>query len=269
MPQSTDSPQFFFRSCAAKITLAIAVLGCLVGGAGCSHNNPPGKAQLSDEFYQNLLVAFAARDYNRVKDGLLKINDAGIADKRTLYLGALLALIEQNQEKAVLDLKDALVLDPDYGEAHNTLGTVYLQQKQFAAAETEFLEAAGNPHYQTPEKAYHNLGNLYQLQNQQDQAASCYLKALELQPNYFPSHYELSQLYAASGKLELAAQESEKARQLSPEHPGVWLQIGKIEAARNNPDAAAAAFKEVMKLQPEGFFADQATVELKRLPESR
>ncbi len=248
-----------------RVGIVFAILLCLICGSGCNHTPSPEKPQLSDEFYENLLISFTARDYRLVKEGLQKITEAGIDDKRTLYLGAMLALIERDQEKAVLNLKAALAIDPEYAEAHNTLGTIYMQQKQFATAETEFIEASNNALYQTPEKAYHNLGNLYQQQNKKEQAKNCYFKALELNRDYFPSYYELSRLYFDIDKLEFAAQEIEKARQLSPEHPGVWLQIGKIKNAQQKTALAIEAFKQVIKLQPRGSFADQANKELNLL----
>ena len=248
-----------------KVFVILIYLACYVA---CSHTPPPDKRQLSDEFYNNLLIAFTAQDYDRVKYGLKKVNEAGIEDQRTLYLEGMVALIEQQPEKAVSALKAALAIDPLYAEAHNTLGTIFMQQKQYAAAETEFVEACNNKLYQTPEKAYHNLGNLYRLQDKNEQALGCYRKAVEINSDYFPSHYELSSLYLSLNKFELAAQEAEKARQISPEHPGVWLQIGKIEKALQKIPQAIEAFKQVIKLQPRGSFADHATKELNLLIEN-
>ena len=269
MLQNTTKKQLFYRSIKQRVGIVSALLLCLVWGLSCSHTPPPEKARLPDELYENLLISFSARDYNRVKEGLQKIDDAGIEDKRVLYLKAMLALIERDQEGAVLELKAALAIDPEYGEAHNTLGSIYMQQKRLSAAETEFIEAADNPLYPTPEKAYHNLGNLYQLQGKNEQALNCYLKALAIKEDYFPSHYELSRLYLEMDKLDFAAQEIEKARQISNDHPGVWLEIGKIEKARQKRELAIEAFKQVIKLQPRGSFADQAQSELQLLNESR
>jgi type IV pilus assembly protein PilF len=225
----------------------------------------PEEHQLSEKFYQNLLVAFSGHDYQLVHTGLDKINEAGIADKRTRYLEAMLALIERKPDVAVTALQDALVMDPEFGEAHNTLGTIYMQQKKYDLAETEFLKACDSAMYQTPEKAYQNLGNLYCIQKKNRQAQGCYLEAIKLRPGYFPPHYELSRLYLQTQRLELAADEIEKARQINSEHPGVWLQIGKIEKARGNQNEAIKAFEKVMKLQPAGKFADLANQEIESI----
>jgi len=246
------------------ITL-ILLLSSLIIFCACSQSTPkPDDHKLSDKFYQNLLIAFNGRDYRLVRSGLDKINEAGIADKRTIYLGALLALIESQPDTAVARLQDALALDPEFGDAHNTLGTVYMRQKKYAEAKSEFLLACNSPTYQTPEKAYHNMGNLYVILGENRQAQSCYLKAIKINPGYFPSHYELSRLYLQMHQLDQAANESEKARQINPDHPGVWLQIGKIELAKGDHERANKAFAKVIKLQPGGDFANLANQEIKK-----
>ena len=255
--------------CNQRTGKVFIIFFCLFCCLSCSHTPPPEQRQLSDKFYKNMLIAFSARDYDLVKIGLQKINEAGIENKKTLYLEAMVALMEQKPEKAVPALKAALVIDPNYAEAHNTLGSIYMQQKLFAAAEAEFVAASNNRLYQTPEKAYHNLGNLYHMQDKNEQASGCYLKAIGFNSDYFPSHYELSSLYFSMNKFELAAQEIEKARQISPEHPGVWFQIGVIEKARQKTPQAIEAFKQVIKLQPSGSFANRATKELNIINESR
>jgi Tfp pilus assembly protein PilF len=249
-----------------RTAIFFLLLCCLAALFSCAGSDKgSGKQELSEQFYENLLSAFNARDYNLVKTGLDKVNEAGIADKRTRYLEALIALIEHDPDRAVVKLKDALVMDPEYGEAHNALGTIYMQQKKYNLAETEFLKAGDNPLYQTPEKAYHNLGNLYRLQNKNLQAQGCYNRAISINKDYFPSHYELSRLYLATDRLKLAREEIDKAKKISPDHPGVWLQIGLIEEAGGDKTKAIEAFEHVMKLAPGGNFADLANAEIKRI----
>lgn len=249
-----------------KVITLLLLLSCFICFSGCSHNaTKPKEQELSEQIYQNLLLAFNARDYQLVKTGLDEINKAGIADKRTMYLEALIEIMQKMPDKAIAKLQAAIALDPDFSEAHNTLGTVYMQQQKFSLAQTEFLKACENPLYQTPEKAYHNLGNLYTRQEKLEQARACYLKAIELNQNYFPSHYELSRLYLNASQFDLATQEIEKAKKIAPEHPGVWLQIGNIEASRGDRELAVAAYNKVIKLNPGCNFADQAREELDRI----
>lgn len=246
------------------------LLVCAIAGlSACFGSNPaPEKRELSEQFYENLLNAFQGRNYDLVQTGLDKVNEAGIADKRTRYLEALMALIKRDPDTAVIKLKDALVMDPEFAEAHNTLGTVYMQQKKYDLAESEFLLAADNPLYRTPEKAYQNLGNLYKLQGKNLQAQGCYNKAISINQDYFPAHYELSRLYFADDRLQLARKEINEAKVISPDHPGVWLQLGEIEAGLGETEKAVKAFKKVKELAPESGFAVRAGKELERINNS-
>ncbi|MBN2704840.1 MAG: tetratricopeptide repeat protein [Deltaproteobacteria bacterium] len=225
--------------------------------------------QLAEETYEDLLISFAAHDYRQLKDSLARIKTSGVVDKRIFYIEAIVALAENRPADAVPALQAALVIDPEYAEAHNTLGAVYTQQKHYAEAEEALAKAADNPLYRTPEKAFHQLGFLYQLQDKHERALACYQKALAIKADYFPSHYELSRLYFDLKKFDAAAQEIERARILSPTHPGVWLRKAKIAKACGEYADAVAAFGEVLKLQPRGLFADEAAAELDSLKKYR
>ncbi|HDS17124.1 MAG TPA: tetratricopeptide repeat protein [Proteobacteria bacterium] len=236
----------------------------------CGHAPSSTEPQrLAEETYEDLLMAFAAHDYQQLKEKLARIKTSGIEDKRIFYIEAIVALAENHPADAVPALQAALAIDPEYAEAHNTLGAVYTQQKHYAEAEKALAKAAGNPLYRTPEKAFHQLGYLYQLQGKPEQALACYQKALAIKADYFPSHYELSRLYFDLNRFEAAALEIEQARILSPTHPGVWLRKAKIARALGESAEAAAAFDEVLKLQPRGLFADEAAAELEALGKYR
>ena len=245
------------------ISFLLPVILCLA--PACSHTPAtPEATTLTDEQYQELAAAFAARDYGRLRRELVQLKNEGIKDKRAIYLEALMNL--NNPESAKPLLLEALRLDPKYSEAHNALGVIYMQEKEYPLAETEFVKAVSNPLYLTPEKAYQNLGNLYRLQGKDKLALACYHKALKFNLDYFPAHYELARYYFKNKEMRAALKEINQARELSPKHPGVWLLIGEIEEERGNPDSAREAYEKVLDLQPVGVFADQARRKLKELP---
>ncbi|NPA24555.1 MAG: tetratricopeptide repeat protein [Deltaproteobacteria bacterium] len=258
------SPLNANRSSAAALVILL-LLACLCWTPGCSHSPRKTSTELTEVQYDGLLEAFAARDFPRIKKELAQLHADGVKDKRISYLEAMLALIENRPEKAKPFLIEALELDPQYSEAHNALGTIYMEEKELAKAETEFIKAVSNPLYPTPEKAYHNLGNLYRLQKRNDLALACYQKALKFNHDYFPSHYELARLYFSQHQYEPALKEIKRAQEISPRHPGVWLVIGQLDLAMDDEEDARDAFKQVISLQPIGSFADQARKELKKL----
>ena len=237
---------------------------CLALAPACSHAPVTQKGKvLSDEQYQELAAAFAAHDYRRFRQDLIQLKNEGIKDKRALYLEALMNLDKPEIARPLL--LEALKLDPQYPEAHNTLGLVYEQENQLSLAETEFVKAVSNPLYLTPEKAYQNLGNLYRRQGKDKLALACYKKALKFNLDYFPAYYELARYHFQKKELQTALEEINKARELSPDHPGVWLLIGEIAQQRQQPEEARKAYKKVVELQSAGYFAQQARKKLKEL----
>ena len=248
----------------SRIGCILVCLGMLfsVGLGGCGPTPAPEPRQLTDARYQEMLVAFGAHDYPRVKKELASLRAAGIQDQRAYYLEAMIELIEKRPENAKASLLEALKINPQFAMAHNALGAIYMEEKNLAQAETEFIKAVSNPLYTTPEKGYQNLGNLYRQQHRDDLALACYQKALKFNPNYFPAHYELARLYFDQQKYLQSTKELDKAQKLSPKHPGVWLLRGRLDKAQHQPRSAYRAFHKVIELEPVGPFAEEARRQL-------
>ena len=99
--------------------------------------------------------------------------------------------------KAEIHLKKALVADVTYGPAHNSLGVVYMLQRNYYIAAWEFEYAA------------------------------------KLMPSNTEPIYNLAQLYEAADKLELAIEYYEQAIAIEPRDPAV---IGSLAAAMLRSD---------------------------------
>ncbi|MEO0529368.1 MAG: tetratricopeptide repeat protein [Planctomycetota bacterium] len=82
--------------------------------------------------------------------------------------------------KAEKLLQDALIADVRYGPAHNTLGTLYLQQRKLYLAAWEFEYATGLMP-ERPEPLY-NLGMVYEEAGRLGQAIVAYEQAYEIDP---------------------------------------------------------------------------------------
>ncbi|MFN8707373.1 MAG: hypothetical protein ACK50J_11880 [Planctomyces sp.] len=111
-----------------------------------------------------------------------------------------LELLEKSQNgkpaklaEAEAHLQKSLIADITYGPAHNTLGIVYMRQRNFYKAAWEFEYAA------------------------------------KLMPDHFEPHYNLGQLYESADKLETSILYYEQAMALAPRNPEV---IGNLANAR-------------------------------------
>ena len=104
-------------------------------------------------------------------------------------------LLRQNgrDEDALAELQAARVMFPREQSLIIEELNIYLEAKDFERAENNLkLAAEGDP---TNEILWFSLGSVYDNLDKDDLAAEAYLKALELQPQYFDANYNLGAMY--------------------------------------------------------------------------
>ncbi len=106
----------------------------------------------------------------------------GDTDKaRELNTQATQLILHGQFDEAKELLKDALTADVTFGPAHNNLGRIYYEQKQFYKAAWEFEYAAKLlPHHAEPRN---NLGLVFEAVGDYDKAVDHYENALLMEPN--------------------------------------------------------------------------------------
>ena len=95
-------------------------------------------------------------------------------------------------------------------------GVEHFTNRAYEAAERELrLSIQTDPTY---EKAYYNLGKVYQAQRKWDKATEAFESAVQRSPDNANFHYDLGEAYLEAKKLDKAerrAQESHRARSAS------------------------------------------------------
>ena len=119
----------------------------------------------------------ASARYQTVAPGL-----KGNTEKaRELNTQATDLIAEGKYDEAEELLKDALTADVTFGPAHNNLGRIYYEKKQYYAAAWEFEYAAKLlPHHAEPRN---NLGLVFEAVGDFDRAVGHYEEALLIEPN--------------------------------------------------------------------------------------
>lgn len=192
------------------------------------------------------------------------------------------ALYEENKPDQAIDYcRRALQLSPDYSEAHNTLGNIYLRQDKLAEAVDNFraaiasdptygaahhglaaalfkqgkfaeAEAASRealrfePHYKP---ALFTLAQSLHQQQKLDDAKAVYERLLSLDPSLFSVHRALANLLTTQGKLDEAKAQFETALKIKPGDADTHTALGVVLCDRGRPDDAAKEFTKVLRLQ--------------------
>ena len=139
-------------------------------------------------------------------------------------------------EEAIAAHNKALLIKPDFAEAHNNIGAAFQSQGKFEEASAAYNKALLiKPDYA---RAHYNLGITLQELGRLEEAVASYRKAIVLIPDYAEAHYNLGNTLQELGRSKDAEASYRKAIALKPDYAdahsnlGVTLQeLGKLEDA--------------------------------------
>ncbi|HEY86335.1 MAG TPA: tetratricopeptide repeat protein, partial [Chloroflexi bacterium] len=203
-----------------------------------------------------------------------------------------IAYYEQGElDKAIVEYKEAIALEPDNPDAHRNLGTVYVDQgkweeavaayEQAISLNPDFGEAYGDmvaayinldklseaidagekaielaPDYAT---AHNNLGTAYKKQDRLDEAVAEYQEAIRLDPDDALPHYNWGNIHYKQGQVDQAIAKWQEATRLDPNYPNTHKNLGIGYLEREQTAEALAEFEIYLQLAPDA--SDKAAVE--------
>ena len=172
--------------------------------------------------------------------------------------------------KAIGYLKDAIRLDPEYGEAYNNIGLAYDRKGEYDRAIEYYQKALkidikklGQEH---PDTAidYNNIGSAYDSKGEYDRAIGHYQKALKIDikklgpehPSVAIRYNNIGSAYDSKGEYDRAIEYYQKAlkigiKKLGPEHPSVAIRynnIGSAYKSKGEYDRAIGYYQKALKI---------------------
>jgi serine/threonine protein kinase/tetratricopeptide (TPR) repeat protein len=195
----------------------------------------------------------------------------------------------ENLTSAEIVFKQALKIDPNFGQAEAGLGETYWlkyqmgKQKQAIAPAQEACTKAvnlgnagaeghmclglledGTGHYEKAaeqfqkaiqlepanERAYTSLASAYQHLNQPDKAEETYKRAIAVRPQYWRVYSFIGSFYIAQAEYEKAADMFRRATELDPESYLAFNNLGAALLYAGKDDEAAQAFEKSLALRP-------------------
>jgi TolB-like protein/DNA-binding winged helix-turn-helix (wHTH) protein/Tfp pilus assembly protein PilF len=198
----------------------------------------------------------------------------------------------------------ALALDDTLVDAHSTLAQIYQSERDWKGTERQckrvlalnpnfalghyryagFLSRAGRHEEAVAETRLASqldplspsmmsaLGQALLFARRYDEAQQSLLKALELDPNYFPAHALMADTYNARGMFENSLAELQKAESLAPGDPWVRADLGYVYAKLGRKSDAEKLLKELtaesQSKYVSGFFVSWVCIELDQKEEA-
>jgi len=99
--------------------------------------------------------------------------------------------------------------------------------------------------------ALYNLGLVYMLTGERDQALELFLKADKINGDTYEVTFQTGKLYLELSDSEKARIYLERAAKLEPEAGAVYRYLGDCHAAAAMPQEAIAAYRKAIKLNPQ------------------
>jgi len=106
------------------------------------------------------------------------------------------------------------------------------------------------------DRAYVELGGLYQEQGKPAEAAAAYTKALQINPRNDRAYVELGGLYQEQGRPAEAAAAYTKALQINPRDDRAYANLGWFYRSQGKSAEAEEAFRKALEINPGNVGAD-------------
>jgi tetratricopeptide (TPR) repeat protein len=97
-------------------------------------------------------------------------------------------------DEAIEKCRQAIAIDPGYGNPYNDIGAYLMQQRKFDEAIPWLNKALQASNYENYCYPYLNLGRIYEMKGFWDKALDCYKKALAENARYLPAQTAHDQL---------------------------------------------------------------------------
>lgn len=248
------------RRAAVCLGLALALAGCGSSGAGPGAQDP---VRVSESEFD------IARDLWLRRGQLREALDHGLKaielDERNADAQHLVALLyldfcarstqDCRLKEAEKHARVALEVRPDFREARNTLGVVLIHARRPGEAIAVLKPLSEDILYQTPEKAWGNLGWAYLESRDLDRAVDALLRSIAAQPLFCVGTYRLGLAYEQKGEPQKAVDALTRALETeAPECAGLqdaYLARARVGGQLGSTDSVRADLSRCVELSTE------------------
>jgi tetratricopeptide (TPR) repeat protein len=231
--------------------LMLVLVACATTTKEQSKKESEAYRRVGEAYLQHGNLALAMKEFKKA--------EAKYADDHLLqYDLGLLHLLKKQYDPAIVHLKRALDLIPDYGEAINSLGNAYAGKGDWDQAIVYYKKVVGDILYGTPHFGYSNLGNAYYFKGDLELSEKYYLEALKAKPNFTRALQGLGRTYIAMGRIPEAVGKLEKAVRKAPDSPALHFQLAKAYQLALEFQKAYNSYRKVVELAPESSLAEEA-----------
>lgn len=165
-------------------------------------------------------------------------------------------LRRHNPQAALQAFNQALALAPSYSDARNNRGAAYLQLKQYAMAESDFLAVLSDTTYSNRAGVLFNLGSMYMLLGNMT-AAEENLRRATASGGPVDAFLLLAQVEERLGRLELAEKAYLEASGRAPDRADVGMGLARLYEGQGRHKEAAELYRQILARSPSSAEAQE------------
>ncbi len=199
-----------------------------------------------------LLDLYKSRNFIQAEKEYLHITKKLKPNHELLNLYGVILFELKKYDKAILQLKKSIEINPNYYQGYNSLGNIFFKKNDFKEA-LEAYEKAIKLKFDYFE-TYHNTGNVYLKLGQIDKALKNYNLATKFNPNYLPAIKSKVDLHYIFKNHKLALEEIEIFLKKEPNNASMYHKRGDVFSELNNLDLALKSYEKAYVLNPDKPF---------------
>jgi tetratricopeptide (TPR) repeat protein len=160
----------------------------------------------------------------------------------------LVPLEQGRMDAAVAQFREALRINPAYGEAHYNLGNALRQQGHTDEAIAQYRDAVRT----APDlaAARYNLGIVLLQQGRTDEAIAQFREALRINPSYAEVHGNLGAALFQEGRTDEAIAEFREALRINPADANAHNNLGSALLQQGYAEEAMTQYRDALRLNP-------------------
>ncbi len=244
-----------------------ALIGEFLQRAVDVHNN--GDLETAEALYRKILeidpqnadvlhlLGFLAYQVGFGEEGAALIEEAiQLAPEIALFQSNLakIYLSEKELEKAEIAYRRSLELNPDDLDIMNDLGNLLREKEKGPGTDSlnesiKLLSEVVRQNPASPEFQV-NYGNALRNNLQLDEAKDCYVKALEINPEFSGALVNLGTVYQMKKDSDEAKSYFNKALELDPKNSGALNNFAQVLVAEHRLDEGIEYFKQAAEIEP-------------------
>ncbi len=249
-------PGSISRAVCLLFTLPL-LLGCAAGSNKSEGNTQKEQKQLQAQLNLGERYLLQGKNRQAIKQFLSVKKSSPNIPRLNFDLGLAYTALN-DPDKAISAYRRALEEKPEYGEAWNNLGQVYLSQGKMDKAQKAFEHALDIVTYMTPEKAAYNLARLWRQKGNTKKALRFARSSVDENWRFAPGYILAAELMRKRGNPEEALGLLRQGAEAVPENLELTLDLAESLVRAGNEQEAKKWFKRIAQNNPESQQAEVA-----------